>query len=109
MRIAFTSDMAAATAARRSRSAGSVGPVAAVGAGGLLGRGRRRRDGCRRAVSAVGCAHIDEPREPGQRREDRVVRALEELAPRGIDGLGVLEVLLEERADVAGVQVSRHS
>ena len=73
--------------------------------GGLLGRGRRRRHGSRRTVAAVGCAHIDEPREPGQRREDRVVRALEELAPCGIDSLGVLEVLLEERADVAGVQI----
>ena len=77
--------------------------------GGLLGRGRRRRDGCRRTVSAIGCAQIDEPREAGQRREDTVVRALEELAPRGVDGLGVLEILLEERADVAGVQVSRHA
>ncbi len=71
-------------------------------------RRSRRRNGRRRAVSAVGRADVDDPGEPGQRREDCIVGALEELAPRGIDGLGILEVLLEEGADVAGVQIGRH-
>ena len=53
-------------------------------------------------------AHLDQLGETGQRRQDAVVRALEELTPRGIDGLRVLEVLLEERPDVAGVQIARH-
>ena len=33
-----------------------------------------------------------------------VVAALEDLSPRRIDGLGVVEVLLEELPDVSGVQ-----
>ena len=45
---------------------------------------------------------------PGRASRDAVVRALEELTPGGIDCVRVLEVLLEERPHVAGVQVARH-
>ncbi len=72
----------------------------------LLGNGRR---GVRcQATVTVLRARLDQPGEPRQRGEDAIVRALEHTAPRGIDGLRVLQILLEERPDVAGVQVARH-
>ena len=75
------------------------------GLDGAARRRRRRGDGGRAAVSAVPRLRLDEPGEAGQRCEDVAVAALEQLAPGGVDRLGVLEVLLEQRADVARVQV----
>jgi hypothetical protein len=66
---------------------------------------RGLQDGDGPAVPVVLREQLDEPGEPGERRQDGVVSALEQRAPRRIDGLGVLEVLLEEGADVAGVQI----
>ncbi len=81
---------------------------------GLRWRGRwrrldRGRDGDRLGRSrdpAVPLgARLDETGEPGERGENVPVTALEELAPFGIDGLRILEVLLEQRADVARVEI----
>ena len=73
--------------------------------GGLrLGRCDRRHRR-RAAVPVVLGEQLDQSSEPGQRGKDGVVTAFEERAPGGIDRFGILEVLLEEQADVAGVQV----
>ena len=89
MRIAFTSDIAAATAASRSRSA----PSAVAGCAAPVHRRSRRRNG-RRAPFPPSDERMSTIRE-SPRAERTLVGALEELAPRGIDGLGILEVLLE--------------
>jgi hypothetical protein len=52
----------------------------------------------------VGGRGADETLEAGQRGDEARVSALEELTPRGIDRLRVLQVLLEEVSDVSGVQ-----
>ena len=56
--------------------------------------GRRDRDRSH-AVPVVALPERDEPLEPGQRSDERVVGALEELAPLRVDGLGVVEIPLE--------------
>ena len=56
------------------------------------------------AVAAVGGRALEQPREAGLRCEQRLGRALEEVAPLGRDGAGVVEVLLEEQRGVARVQ-----
>ena len=76
-------------------------------------RRSRRSNGCGCAVrvrtspfpsAAGGRRRADEIAEAGKRLEHALVRVLEERAPLGRDGLGVLEVLLEDEADVARVQ-----
>jgi hypothetical protein len=70
------------------------------------GLGRRRLLDGRAAVAAptVRSRGIEQALEPGKRGDEARVPALEELTPRGLDRLGILEVLLEEEPDVAGVQ-----
>jgi hypothetical protein len=64
----------------------------------------------RGAVSPRGSRY--EPLKAGQRRQDRLVATLEQLTPGGVDGLGVLEVLLQKLAHIPGVDArglqSRH-
>ena len=70
--------------------------------------GRRRLDGLwrrgRGSVPASVGASVDETLEAGKRGQDALVAALEDLAPRRIHRVGVVEVLLEELPDVSGVQ-----
>ena len=82
---------------RAGSGAGSGG-----GAGGASATGVDA--GERRAVAVARRPLADEPLEAGECGEDGVVAVLEELAPGGVDGLGILEVLLEELTHVAGVQ-----
>ncbi len=57
--------------------------------------------------SRFGDPRLHEPLEPGKRREKLPVALLEERTPGGIDGFGVLEVLLEELSDITGVEAGR--
>ena len=77
------------------------------GSEGLGRRDRWRgwRRGRRAAVPVVLGEQLDESSEPRKRGEDGVVTALEERAPCRVDRFGILEVLLEQRADVAGIEV----
>ncbi len=101
MRWALTSAIAAAT----PPSSSSVEPRRAGwsrgGAAGAGGVGPRR---CRSlAVAAVVRQPLEQPGQAGQRRQEVAVAALEERAPLRRDGLGILEILVEEQTRVAGV------
>jgi hypothetical protein len=65
-------------------------------------RGRERS-----AVPIVAGAAADEARQARKGCEHTLVRVLEELPPGWIDGVGVVEVLLEELTDVPGVEAGR--
>jgi len=65
------------------------------------------RDRGLQAVSLIRGATTHEARQARKGRQHILVRALEEFAPGGIDSLGVIEVLLEELPDVAGVETGR--
>ena len=116
VRYAFTSDIAAATPPRSSlvRSGGAAAGASAVREAPARQRGRaarpsrdeprRRRRRRRRALVA-----LDETLEARKRASHALVAPLEQLPPRGIDGLGVVEVLLEELADVSGVEAQIES
>ena len=94
MRYALTSAVAAATPPRSWSSAGS-GAAAGCGAG----RGALRRGAPFPSV----WQHLDEPRSPGWLATSSL-SPLSKSSPLGRDRLGVLEVLVEERPGVAGVQ-----
>ena len=93
---ALTSAIAAATPPSSTSSAGSAGGS------------RRRGDGggavSRRGAVPVGLQGLEEPHQPGMGGDELAVAALEQASPLRRDGLGVLEVLVEERPCVAGVQ-----
>ena len=67
---------------------------------GGVGLGPRVAD----VVGPVPRKTLEQPREPGMGREQFGVAALEERAPLGRHALRVLEVVVEQRACVAGVQ-----
>ena len=72
-----------------------------------LGRSRRRgRACCRfgRSAVPVGLEGLEELHQPGMGGDELAVAALEQASPLRRDCLGVLEVLVEERPCVAGVQ-----
>ena len=103
MRYAFTSDIAAATPPRSS-SSGVHGRRALDG---RLGEAPARRPVARAAAAPFpppSGASVDETLETGKRGQNALVAALEDLAPRRIHRLGIVEVLLEELPDVSGVQ-----
>ena len=91
---------------RRRRRRGRLDATAA-GCGSRSGR--RARPAVREPPFRPAPTRLDQPGEPGQSGEDAVVRAFEQLTPGGIDRLRVLEILLEERPDVAGVRGRRLS
>jgi len=79
--------------------------------GGRRGSRASSRRGCRDgrggAVVVLGRPCSNQPGEPRKRLENTVVGALEELTPGRLHGIRVLEVLLEEKSDVPGVQPAR--
>ena len=68
---------------------------------GLGGRGRLGRGG-RMAVAAV--ERLQQAEQSGMRGNELAVAALEQLAPFGRDGVGILEIVLEQKPGVARVQ-----
>ena len=99
VRCALTSAIAAATppssrvVGRRRRRAGAAAALLRVR------RRRSARGRCRRSRQL-----LEQPGDPGVRRDERGIPALEERAPFRRDRLRVLEVVVEQRARVAGVQ-----
>ena len=74
--------------------------------GGRRRRGRlgRWRGGCDGRVPVSVTKGLEQPGQPRERGDELAVAALEERSPLGRNRLGVLEVLLEERARKARVQ-----
>src|SRR5262249_50652066 len=68
------------------------------------GRGCRRRRGWRGRRHVAVARALEQPREPGMRRDQVAATALEELAPLTRDRIWVLEVVLEQVAREACVQ-----
>ena len=66
--------------------------------------GRLRRDRRRRSAVAVLAQRLEQAQETGVRGDELAVAALEQPPPLRRDGFRVLEVLVEERARVAGVE-----
>ena len=81
-------------------AARATGATLGAAGGGTATLGHRRRPAARRSRRARRQA----PLVTDGAGTARFVGALEELSPRGIDGLGVVEVLLEQLPDVSGVE-----